>query len=70
MRFESLAKSIKIRDKALEKFKHYYDKLAKLKQEKSAKGNNFSNKDVDKLARVSFIHKCKLILYRMRGNTK
>ncbi len=53
MRFENLAKSLKNRDKALEKFKHYYDKLAKLKQEKSAKGNAFSSKELDKLARVS-----------------
>ena len=54
MRFESLSKSLKIRDKALDKFKHYYDKLAKLKQEKSAKGSGFTNKDADRLSRVRF----------------
>lgn len=38
LRFENISKSLKNRDKALAKFKHYYDKLDKLKKERGSRG--------------------------------
>ncbi len=53
VRFEQLEKKFKKRDKAILKFKHYYEKLEKLRKENG--GNNYgtSTKEAEKLARVS-----------------